>query len=97
MWLVGVQIKQDWPGVDHFLKPDDEKNYTILPFNVLNFPQLKKKKKEKKTWDKITEILSILSEVQFVKDTTVKSSFWTHDVPVAAATTTTQGNKLGKT
>ena len=69
--MVGVQIKQDWPGVDHYLKPDDEKYYTILPFNVLNFPQLKKKKKEKKTWDKITETLSILSEVQFVKDTTV--------------------------
>lgn len=40
-----------------------------LPFNVGNFPQLKKK--EKKTWDKITEILSILLEVQFVRDTTV--------------------------
>ena len=46
VWLVGVQIKQDWPGVDHYLKPDDEKNYTILPFNVWNFPQLKKKERK---------------------------------------------------
>ena len=48
VWLVGVQIKQDWPGVDHYLKPDDEKNYTILStFQCLKFSTIKKKRKKR--------------------------------------------------